>query len=69
MANQNENRRDFLKKGIGLASVSLLPFELESTPVKSSSKLNKRAENILLKYGGEFGRVKPELRRKDYGHI
>ena len=69
MANQEVKRRDFLKRGIGLASVSLIPFELYSGPKKYSSKSDQQLENILMKYGAEFGHVKPELRRKNHGHI
>jgi hypothetical protein len=69
MANQDVKRRDFLKKGIGLASVSLIPFELDSMSVKNISKSDQKLENILRKYGAEFGHVKPELGRKNHGHI
>jgi len=63
MAKQELKRRNFLKGGFGLASVSLIPFELVSKPEKINTKSNK-AEKILLKYGTEFGQVKPELGRK-----
>lgn len=68
MANQDVKRREFLKKGIGLASVSFIPFELDSHSKKIKIKCNM-AEKILMRYGAEFGHVKPEIGKRNHGHI
>jgi len=69
MANQEVKRREFIKQGIGLAGISLIPFELESKMVEQKSNSDPQLENILMKYGTEFGQIKPEFGRKNHGNI
>jgi hypothetical protein len=74
-------RRMFLKAGIGASFLVAFPFKkLLSFSVFSSCRhheldkcrpkqLGERIRSISLKYGSEFGEIKPEPRRNDHGCV
>ncbi len=74
-------RRMFLKAGIGVSFLAAFPFkELLSLSVFSPGQhhefdtcrpkqFQEKIREISLKYGSEFGAIKPEPRRNDHGCV
>ncbi|NOR52675.1 MAG: hypothetical protein GQ536_01100 [Candidatus Aminicenantes bacterium] len=75
-------RRKFLKTGIrcGAFMAALPIWNIFSSSASFSDRQNRpyechsersqeRIRDVMLKYGGEFADIKPELRRNSYGSI
>ena len=75
-------RRKFLKTGIRCgAFIAALPiWNIFSSSASFSDRQNRpyechsersqeRIRDVMLKYGGEFADIKPELRRNSHGSI
>ncbi len=77
MKEETMKRRVFLKAGIAAASSGLIFSRTLSASDKPVSRLSEsidefpldRESKILLKYSGEFGNIKPEIRRINHGGI
>jgi hypothetical protein len=74
-------RRKFLKAGIGVGFLAVIPFKklLSSSSFSQGQQHDRdtlrpeqfvqKIQDIAQKYGGEFGGIQPEPRRNDHGCI
>ena len=77
MTNESLKRRIFLKAGVGVGLVSIVPLKrllgVSDGPAgfddSVSGQTQKNIHEIIQKYGGEFGDIKPESRRRNHGYI
>ena len=77
MENEPVKRRTFLKAGVGVALAGIVPLKkllgVSDDPAgfenSVSTQTQKNIHEIIQKYGGEFGDIKPESRRRNHGYI